>query len=117
MKIYLLILACLLFSCSNTEKKIPKNILSETVFENVLKEIHLAEATFELKKNKDVEIAKKKLTNTYFYIYKKNKISEDNFKETLNYYSLNPKKLEQIYTNILEQLNTEKSKIDQQETN
>jgi hypothetical protein len=117
MKIYLLMLALLLFSCSNTEIKIPKNILSEKVFENVLKEVHLAEAAFELKKNKDMEIAKNELSNTYFYIYKKHQISEDEFKETLNYYSGNPEKLEPIYTNILKQLNAEKFKIDQQETN
>tara|TARA_B100001250_G_C19796068_1_gene788769 strand:+ start:1081 stop:1425 length:345 start_codon:yes stop_codon:yes gene_type:complete len=114
MKIYLSILACLLFSCSNTKKKTQNNLLSKTVFENIIKEIHLAEATFELNKNNDVEDAKNKRTNSYFEIYKKNNLSEEDFKATLNYYSEHPEKLEQSYNNILEQLSAEKSKIDQQ---
>ena len=61
-----------------------------------------------------METAKIELVNAYFNIYKKNKISEEDFKETLNYYSENPKKLEQIYTNILEQLTKERSKFGQQ---
>tara|TARA_B100001173_G_C15676675_1_gene416038 strand:+ start:226 stop:570 length:345 start_codon:yes stop_codon:yes gene_type:complete len=113
MKIYLLIIACLLFSCSNSEKKIPKNILPQTTFETVLKEIHLEEASFELNKIQDIENAKIKLSNAYFDIYKKNKISKKNFIENIDYYSKDPEKLEEMYTNILEQLTKEKSKLDQ----
>ena len=54
------------------------------------------------------------MVNAYFNIYNKNQISEKDFKETLDYYSENPEKLEQIYTNILEQLTKERSKLDQQ---
>ena len=114
MKIYLSIVAFFLFFCSNPEEKIPKNILSQTAFETILKEVHLAQATFELNKAKDLESAKKELANSYFDIYKKYLISEDAFKENLNYYSENPEKLEHIYTNILEQLITERSTLDQQ---
>ena len=114
MKIYLSILACLLFSCSNSEEKIPENILSKTAFATILKEIHLEEASFELNKTKNMETAKIELVNAYFNIYNKNQISEKDFKETLDYYSENPEKLEQIYTNILEQLTKERSKLDQQ---
>ena len=114
MKIYLSIVAFFLFCCSNPEEKIPKNILSQTAFETILKEIHLAQATFELNKAKDLESAKKELANSYFDIYKKYLISEETFKENLNYYSENPEKLEHIYTNVLEQLTTERSTLDQQ---
>jgi hypothetical protein len=114
MKIYLSIVAFFLFSCSNPEEKIPKNILSQTAFETILKEIHLAQATFELNKAKDMESAKKELANSYFNIYKKYQISEEAFKENLNYYSENPEKLGHIYTNVLEQLTTERSTLDQQ---
>ena len=114
MKIYLSILACLLLSCTNSEQKIPENILPKTTFTTILKEIHLEEASFELNKTKDMKTAKIELVNAYFDIYKKNRISEEDFKETLDYYSENPEKLEQIYTNILEQLTKERSKFGQQ---
>jgi hypothetical protein len=111
MKIYLLILTFLFFACSTSKQKIPENILSETAFGNILKEIHLAEATFELNKNNGIENANNELANTYFDIYKKNQISEADFTAMLNYYSA---ELEQIYTDILNQLNKENSSIDQQ---
>ena len=114
MKIYLSMLAFLICACSTSTEKVTENILPELEFENILKEIHVAEASLELNKNKDVENAKIKLSKSYSDIYKKNEISEKDFKEALNYYSNKPQKLEQIYTNILEQLNKDKSRIDQQ---
>ena len=114
MKIYLSILACLLFSCSNSEKKNPTNIITETEFKTILKELHLAKASFEINKTANMENAKAELTAAYFNIYKKNQISKYDFTKALNYYSENPKKIEEIYTDVLGALNIEKSKLDQQ---
>ena len=114
MKVYLLILAYLLFACSNSTTKIPANILSKTEFENILKEIHLAEATFELNKTANIKNAKNELANAYFDLYKKHQISESDFKEAFNYYSENYEKLDQVYTNLLNQLTKERSQLDQQ---
>ena len=114
MKIYLSILACLLYSCTNNEVKIPENILSETAFENILTEIHLSEAVFELNKTKNMQDAKATLSNNYTSIYSEYKISAIDFKNTLNFYSQHPEKLEEIYSNVLEELNEERSTLNQQ---
>ena len=114
MKIYLLIISCLLFSCSNIEEKRSPEILSEIAFETILKEVHLAESSFEINKNKNLKNARVELSNSYFNIYNNNQTSEEEFKETLNYYSKNPEKLKQIYANVLQQLTNERTKIDQQ---
>jgi len=113
MKIYLSILACLLYACSNPEVKMPDNILSETVFENILKEIHLSEGAFELNKTKNMENAKATLTNNYTSIYSEYKISAIDFENTLNYYAQHPEKLEKIYSTILEELTEERSTLNQ----
>ena len=114
MKIYLSILACLLCACYNPEVEIPENILSETVFENILKEIHLSEGAFELNKTKNMQNAKLTLANNYTSIYSKYKISSIDFENTLNYYSQHPEKLEKIYSAVLEELNEERSTLNQQ---
>ena len=114
MRIYLSILACLLYACSNPEVEIPENILSETVFENILKEIHLSEGAFELNKTKNMENAKATLANNYTSIYSEYKISAIDFKNTLNYYAQHAEKLEKIYSNVLEELNEERSTLNQQ---
>ena len=114
MKLNFLILLCLLFACAKQKENIPQDILSEKEFVVVLKDIHLAKAKFELQKNKDIERGKNELANSYTLIYKKNNVSEDTFKKTLDYYAQNPKKLEIIYTDVLEQLTNEHSTLDQQ---
>lgn len=111
MKNYLFTIICLLFSCSNYEEEIPKNILSENKLVSILKEIHLAEATFELHKINGMGQAKNELANSYQNIYTEYAISEEDFKTTLEYYSLNPEKLEKIYGKILEDLTKERATI------
>ena len=111
MKNYLFILICLLFACSNSDEKIPENILSETKFELLLKEIHLVEATFELHKTKGMGKAKNELANSYQNIYSEYAISEEDFKTTLEYYSVNPEKLEKIYGKVLEELTKERATL------
>ena len=111
MKNYLFILICLLFACSNSDEKIPENILSETKFELLLKEIHLVEATFELHKTKGMGKAKNELANSYQNIYSEYAISEEDFKTSLEYYSVNPEKLEKIYGKVLEELTKERATL------
>jgi len=110
-KNYLFILICLLFACSNSDEKIPENILSETKFELLLKEIHLVEATFELHKTKGMGKAKNELANSYQNIYSEYAISEEDFKTSLEYYSVNPEKLEKIYDKVLEELTKERTTL------
>ena len=114
MKLIFFLLLCLLFACAEPKENIRQDILSENEFVVILKDIHLAEANFELQKNKGLEKAKNELSNSYTSIYKKHNVSEEKFKETLNFYAQNPEMLEKIYTDVLEQLTKGRSVLDQQ---
>ena len=109
MKIYLLILACLLLSCDNSSDKHPIEILSEAEFGAVLKDIHLEDALLDLKQTNQTKNLRNHSTNLYFQIYSKHKISEKKFNASLDYYCENPEKLETIYTTILNELSKEQS--------
>ena len=59
MKLYLSIILCLFLSCKEEEKKqqnTPKEILSKNEFVAILKDFHLEEASFELQKNKNMNM-------------------------------------------------------------
>ena len=114
MKIISLILCLILLSCGNQQKETPQNILSENSFINLLKDIHLAEAKFELHKTKGIENAKKELAHNYRAIYETHAITADDFDKTLDYYAQHPEQLEKIYTRVLEQLTKNKTILDQQ---
>ena len=100
-------------SCSEPNLKKKENILDKTLFENVLKEIQLAKSSFKITKKKNKTNTEKLLTNTYSEIYKKNNISELDFFTTLNFYSENPKELEEVYSNVLKLLISERPITDQ----
>ena len=113
MKILLSILSVFLLACTSPKTEIPTDILSETTFTNILKEVHLAEAAFELNKTKSMGNAKNSLANSYQSIYKKHSIDEADFSNTLSYYALHPEKLEAIYTTVLEELSKERTTLNQ----
>ena len=114
MKIASVIFCLILIGCGNQQKETPQDILSENIFIDLLKDIHLAEAKFELHKTKGMGIAKNELAHNYSSIYKKYEITLDDFDKTLDYYAQHPEQLEKIYTRVLEQLTKDRTILDQQ---
>tara|TARA_Y100000385_G_C12813747_1_gene517260 strand:- start:132 stop:476 length:345 start_codon:yes stop_codon:yes gene_type:complete len=114
MKIILTILSVLLLACSSPKTEIPTEILSETEFTNILKEVHLAEAAFELNKREEILNPRNNLANSYQSIYNKYDIDGSTFSNSLNYYAKHPEILENIYSTVLEQLTNERSNLNQQ---
>jgi hypothetical protein len=107
-------LSLILLSCGNPKTEIPQDILSENIFIDLLKDIHLAEAKFELHKTKGMENAKNELAHNYSTIYETHEITPDDFDKTLAYYAQHPEQLEKIYTSVLEQLTKDKTILNQQ---
>ena len=114
MKIFPALLSILLLSCSAPKTEITKDIITENSVKNILKEIHLAEAKFELHKTKGMENAKMELSNNYAAIYTKNEITAKDFEKTLSYYADKPEELEKIYASVLEELTQERTILNQQ---
>ena len=114
MKLKILIIYCFLLACSSSKERIPEGILPEKELVSILKEVHLAEANFELLKTNSKEVAQKTLLNNYQEIYSKYNIDENEFQQTLEYYSNHPEKLEGIYSKVLQDITEERSMLDQQ---
>ena len=113
MKLKRLIICCFLLACSNPKEGIPEGILAEKELVSILKEVHLAEANFELLKTNSKEVAQNTLLNNYHKIYSKYNIDKNKFQETLEYYANHPDKLEAIYSKVLEDIKKERSMFDQ----
>ena len=96
MKIILTILSILLLACSSPKTEIPTEILSETEFTNILKEVHLAEAAFELNKREEILNPRNNLANSYQSIYNKYDIDGSTFSNSLNYYAKHPEILDSL---------------------
>ena len=101
----------LFFSCSNMSNSSDENILSEKKFIQIIKDVHLIEAKYETIKFKKNKEAKSILQNDYDSVFNFYSITYDDFQKTLKYYSLQNEKLELIYTQALEEIKKENSKL------
>jgi len=113
MKLKRLIICCFLLACNNPKEGIPEGILAEKELVSILKEVHLAEANFELLRKNKKELAQNTLLSSYQEIYSKYNIDKNEFQQTIEYYSNYPEKLEGIYSKVLEGMIKERSMLDQ----
>tara|TARA_B100000902_G_scaffold44294_1_gene51866 strand:- start:6525 stop:6872 length:348 start_codon:yes stop_codon:yes gene_type:complete len=113
MKYFFVALIYIFMSCNSESKNNSiDSIISKKKFTTILKEVQLAESSFELNKRKDIDYAEKKLNNDYIEIYNKYNITKKDFEKTLNYYIKNSEEeLLLIYTEIINQLEKEKSNL------
>ena len=99
-KIYCILLIFSLFSCG-------KRVLDSAKMENLLYDIHVAEAVMNIKK---VPSAKEIRRSYYDYIFEKHHTTREQFEKSLKWYAANPKKLEAIYQNVKKRV--EKLQVD-----
>tara|TARA_X000000368_G_scaffold285172_1_gene226448 strand:+ start:23 stop:355 length:333 start_codon:yes stop_codon:yes gene_type:complete len=105
--LFFLFLIC---SCGKSINTTNKEIIKSEKFTKIIVDVHLIEAKFETIKFKDELIAQTILQNDYDSIFNLHEITYEDFKKSLEYYSLKDKQLELIYTNALEEIK-EKSKL------
>lgn len=105
--LFFLFLIC---SCGKSINTTNKEIIKSEKFTKIIIDVHLIEAKFETIKFKDELIAQTILQNDYDSIFNLHEITYEDFKKSLEYYSLKDKQLELIYTNALEEIK-KKSKL------
>tara|TARA_B100000900_G_C20468628_1_gene670358 strand:+ start:745 stop:990 length:246 start_codon:yes stop_codon:yes gene_type:complete len=77
----------------------------------ILKSVQIVESKYQYQKVIDSEIASHNLKSNYDSIFTLHKINESLFIENLEFYSKNPKMLEEIYKDIINELQIEKQKL------
>ena len=106
MKNIFLILFVLLFSCQEkTDRSQETCNINKSVFAEMLTQIHLFEANYQLERISGLQKAEKKLAKNYIDLFKKYNISSSDFESCMSLYSNNPDELSLIYSDILENLN------------
>ena len=118
--LFFIVILFLSFSSCKVEKEkkqdqIPENIISVEQMDEVLIDIHLAEAALKYKRAKGEKF--KFYSNQYFdHIFKKHNISKKQFEESLKYYYKHEEQLDDIYENVLEELERIKKEANKETT-
>ena len=108
----IILLFIIITACSNSTKENTDNIIPIPQFTNLIKDIHLIEAEYEISKFTDEKIANQILQNKYDSIFRYNKTDYQVFQQSLEHYSLNKNQLQLIYSNAMEELQREGLKLD-----
>lgn len=106
------LLICFVLSC--TEKattKIPEGILSEAKMISLLTDIQLIEGAVS-KKMIDRAANKKESSRYYRKAFEKHGITRDQFDESINFYTENPKDMQEIYEKVLVELSKIKADLE-----
>ncbi len=103
-KYWLLFILFALFACQNKQE--PKDILDRTTYKNIMKDLILAQKTKEVIKTKDTAFP-----DPIALVYKTYGIDSMELKKSTDYYAKNPKFFEEIYTEILEELQHKKDSL------
>nr|WP_262921671.1 DUF4296 domain-containing protein [Pontibacter ruber] len=98
-----------LLGCSQEEQQKPEHLLSRDKMIQILADVHTAEATVE---HQVVYPDTALMTFNYLQqqILKKHKISEQEFRDTYNYYLDNLKEMDKLYEIIIDTLSVRESK-------
>tara|TARA_B100001559_G_C16056211_1_gene419278 strand:+ start:57 stop:404 length:348 start_codon:yes stop_codon:yes gene_type:complete len=115
MKIYLLAILIVFFSCNQENNSLNNSaIIPQNKFSEIIKELQLAEAKYGINKQTNIEKAKEDLSKSYNKIYMKYKITETDFTKAINYYLSEPEKLLIIYSQAIDSLLKEQSNLNHQ---
>lgn len=109
--LYIFYILIFLFGCQTEQFKDDKIIIGKQNFTHIIKAIHLAEAKYEINKNKNIDAAKNLLKIEYDSIFKRYSIEVNDFERSIKHYSTKTNELDEIYENVLEELIKDKNKL------
>lgn len=109
MKAFYLFIFCLFFFNSCKDENIPKDLIEEQKMINIMSELHIIDGYMSsLTYTDSIRINGKNFYNT---VYKNNGISKSQYENSLKYYSMDPVKLDSMYSNVQKLLTSKEKEL------
>jgi len=99
-----------IFACSKPEVKIPEDVIPRDSMIVVLADIHLIEATIQLKGLGRNDTLKEEAYGRYRYVFNKHKVTTSQFRKSLEYYRSEPEFFQKMYDEVITRLSVEQAK-------
>lgn len=97
-------------SCSRKEEKIPDDILKKEIMVPLLADIHIAEAAAVINSSA-YESSKKDIKSAYHSVFSKYSITENDFRRSMDYYTMHPELLDKIYEEVITELSKKQADL------
>lgn len=110
-KYFLILLLALIFSACNEDKakEVPSNIVSEAIFIEILKDIHVAESAVEKMRLENVESIVRHKKTFFLNVIDKFGLSQRDFNDNYDFYSKDVTYFAEIYDKVLEMLSIDQA--------
>ncbi len=93
----------LLLACAG-EEGIPENVMNKEQFIAVMVDVHIVEATAQLRQVKTKDDLAKAVLTDYQEAFEQHNITEEAFKQSFEYYLDHPKLLHEVYEEVFNEL-------------
>ncbi|MCS6819109.1 MAG: DUF4296 domain-containing protein [Chitinophagales bacterium] len=100
-----------LSACRWSSEKIPEHIIPYSKMQNILLDIHLADAIASREAISE-DVQKRNTLSLYHSIFEKHQISSKQFQESFNYYLLHPQLLDSMYVNIVIEISKKQAEVE-----
>jgi hypothetical protein len=107
----ILFIICFSSSCNTAPNSKPSKFLEQKEFVKLLVEIHLSDAVAEEKVQGDVKIENLIAKKGINQILKNNNLSNVQFDSIFKFYVKDPTLLNQVYTEVIEELNRKQAEL------
>jgi hypothetical protein len=97
------------FGCRKDKSTSTARVINKTKFAEILADIHIADAAV-MFMNKHQDTNRQYIADYYHVIFVKYHVTREDFLISMDYYTRNPDKFDQIYESVNEILNTKKGK-------
>lgn len=97
-------------SCKKKQVEIPVDILKQKEMIAVLADVQIAEAALTQQATKG-KLASDYTASYYKFVFEKHKITSQEFKRSMNWYTLHPDMLDKVYEEVINQLSKKQSEV------
>jgi hypothetical protein len=99
------ILLIITVSCENPIVEKPEILIKKDKMIEIIVDAHLAEATFNMRRNQDSLVMKSSSTDFYYSVLKDHQVTDSVFEQSFVYYASFPKQFEKMYQDVMNKLN------------
>lgn len=94
-----------LISCEEPPAEKPKHLITEDQMIDMMVDVHMAQATYNLRHNQDSLLKNTTATDFYYSVLNKYNVPDSVFEKSFVFYASNPKKFEKMYRQVMNKLN------------
>jgi hypothetical protein len=114
MKRFKLFILALFFLSACKDDKLPKGIIEEEKMIDIITELHVIDGYMSvLPYNDSIKI---KAKNFYSSVYKNNGVTKYTYEKSLKYYSMDPIKLDSMYSQVLNKLDKKEKLLNKEDS-